>query len=68
MNFPNSPSFILRMAIALAYIGLGTALLLNNISSGVLTPGLKYAFEALLIVYGSFRVYRAWTMYKNDEL
>lgn len=68
MKFIQHPAFILRVVIALAYIGMGIALLANKQALFLLSGGIKYAFAALLISYGSFRLYRAWTLFQNDEL
>jgi hypothetical protein len=68
MNFLKNPAFILRFLIALAYIGLGIALFINQSTMLFLSKGLKYAFALLLIAYGSFRGYRAWNQFQNDEL
>lgn len=68
MEFLRNPAFILRALIALAYVGLGLALLVNARALLILAPAMKYAFAVLLIAYGIFRGYRAWNMFKNDEL
>ena len=68
MNFLKNPAFLFRLAIALAYIGLGIALLVNKNAAFFLSSGIKYVFAALLIAYGCFRVYRAWNQFQNDEI
>lgn len=68
MKFLTNPALVLRALIALAYIGLGGALLLNARALPMLSPVMRIAFAVLLLAYGSFRAYRAWDMFKNDEL
>lgn len=68
MDFLRNPAFILRALIALAYVAMGFVLLANAKALTFLSPLMKYAFALLLIAYGIFRGYRAWNMFKNDEL
>ena len=54
---------------SLAYLGGGTALIVSSQSFGVFPePGLlRYGMGALLLVYGSFRAYRAYQRFKGND-
>ncbi|MBP6660225.1 MAG: hypothetical protein KA174_06055 [Chitinophagales bacterium] len=62
----NNPGFILRIAIAVAYILIGISVFLIKNVSIFSSDILKYAFAALLISYGIFRAYRAFQLYKEQ--
>lgn len=69
MNFLKNPGLVVRFLIAIGYILLSILFFFSPITSETLTKNLKYAFCALLMIYGLYRVYRAYQLYKelNDE-
>lgn len=67
MNPLLNPSFILRFAIALAYIILGGLLLFSSVTIKIFNSTTQYAFAALLILYGLFRMYRAFKSLKEEN-
>ena len=62
----NNPGFVLRIAIAIAYILIGISLFFIKNLTIFSSDTLKYVFAFLLISYGIFRVYRAFQLYKED--
>ena len=54
---------------SLAYLGGGIALIASSQSFGIFPePGLlRYGMGALLLTYGSFRAYRAYQRFQEDE-
>lgn len=62
-----NPGFIIRMAIAAGYIVLAVILLLHPEIINFLSRGMVYAFCTLIIIYGSFRGYRALQLLKNED-
>ena len=54
---------------SLAYLGGGIALIASSQSFGVFPePGLlRYGLGALLLLYGSFRAYRAYQRFQEDD-
>ncbi len=54
---------------SLAYLGGGIALMASSQSFGVFPePGLlRYSMGTLLLIYGSFRAYRAYQRFQEDE-
>ena len=54
---------------SLAYLGGGIALIASSQSFGVFPePGLlRYGLGTLLIIYGSFRAYRAYQRFQEDD-
>lgn len=54
---------------SLAYLGGGIALIASSQSFGVFPePGLlRHGMGALLLIYGSFRAYRACQRFQEDE-
>lgn len=67
MNPLLNPSFILRFAIAAAYIFLGGLLMFSSLTIKIFSGSTKYAFAALLIAYGLFRMYRAFKSLKEEN-
>ncbi|HAK80327.1 MAG TPA: hypothetical protein DCR35_20730 [Runella sp.] len=58
----------LSMAIGLAYLGGGLYLVASSATFGVLPSGaLRYLFGAMLIVYGGYRFYRGYSLYKSEN-
>jgi hypothetical protein len=62
----NNPGFIIRIAIAIGYILIGSSVFFIKNISIFSSNILKYAFSVLLISYGVFRVYRALQLYKQE--
>ncbi|MFN8282517.1 MAG: hypothetical protein U0U67_04845 [Chitinophagales bacterium] len=60
------PGFILRIAIAVAYVLIGTSIFFIKNLTIFSSDTLKYLFAALLIGYGVFRIYRAFQLYKDE--
>lgn len=54
---------------SLAYLGGGIALIVSSQSFGVFPEPsvLRYGMGALLLVYGSFRTYRAYQRFKGND-
>ena len=61
--------FYLSVLASVAYLGGGIALMASSQSFGVFPePGLlRYGMGALLFIYGSFRAYRAYQRFQEDE-
>lgn len=68
MNLFSHPGFVLRICIAAGYIVLSIFLFLRPYILSFLTTELTYGFSVVLLLYGFFRIYRAYEMYKNDEI
>lgn len=62
----------LRLALSvlasIAYLGGGVALIASSQSFGIaiLAGPLRYALAVLLLIYGSFRAYRAWQQFNEQ--
>jgi len=54
---------------SLAYLGGGIALIASSQSFGVFPePGLlRYVMGTLLLIYGSFRAYRAYQQFQDND-
>lgn len=52
--------FAFRAAIALGYMGLGVVFVMGIASNILLSPEMSPYFGGALIIYGAFRMYRAW--------
>ncbi|HQV78283.1 MAG TPA: hypothetical protein PLJ42_08370 [Chitinophagales bacterium] len=61
------PAFLLRFSIALAYIILGIVIFFLPIERILLNLTTKILFALLLMLYGIFRLYRAFRTLKNEE-
>jgi hypothetical protein len=62
-----NPAFILRFSIAIAYIILGIVLLVLPVKISLLNDTAKFLFAGLLVIYGVFRLYRAFRALKENE-
>ena len=67
MNSFLQPAFLLRFTIAIAYIILGIVLIVLPIDIKLLNNTTKPLFSLLLIAYGTFRLYRAFQLLKEEE-
>jgi len=67
MNKFFHPAFILRFVIAIGYIVLGILVLFLPISMKLLNKSTQPLFALLLIIYGGFRIYRAFQIIKEEE-
>jgi len=67
MNKFLHPAFLLRLAIALGYIVLGIVLLTLPLHLALLNTATKPLFALLLLMYGFFRLYRAFQILKEEE-
>ncbi len=67
MNIFQDPGFIIRTLTAIAYVVLGIFLALHPYIISFLSHQMTYAFAAVLIIYGLFRGYRAWQLYKEKN-
>ncbi|NUN99145.1 MAG: hypothetical protein HUU01_00880 [Saprospiraceae bacterium] len=57
--------FLLYAGLALLYISIGGAVLIFHRYWSDFSIGMKIAFGLLCIVYGSFRLYRAYDTYQH---
>lgn len=66
---PARLTLYISVLASLAYLGGGIALIASSQSFGVFPePGpLRYGMAVLLLVYGSFRAYRAYQQLKSNE-
>jgi len=67
MNKFLRPAIVFRIIIAVAYVILGIALLILKFSDGFLSAKTKTALAVLVILYGSFRMYRALKMTEMED-
>lgn len=67
MNKFMQPAFLLRAAIAIGYIVLGILLLTMPLTIKILNNTTQPLFATLLLAYGSFRIYRAVQMLKEEN-
>ncbi len=65
---PAQLTLYISVLASLAYLGGGIALIASSQSFGVFPePGvLRYGLAVLLLVYGSFRAYRAYQQFKGN--
>lgn len=61
------PAFLLRAAIAIGYIVLGVLLLTMPLTLKILNKTTQPLFAVVLLAYGSFRMYRAVQMLKEEN-
>ena len=68
-NGPARLTLYIAVLASLAYLGGGIALIASSQSFGVFPePGLlRYSMGALLLIYGSFRAYRAYQRLQENE-
>ena len=66
---PARLTLYISVLASLAYLGGGIALIASSQSFGVFPePGLlRYSMAVLLLVYGSFRAYRAYQRFQEDD-
>ena len=66
---PAQLTLYISVLASLAYLGGGIALIASSQSFGMLPePGLlRYSLGALLLIYGSFRAYRAYQRFGEDD-
>lgn len=59
----------LAVLASIAYLGGGIGLIASSQSFGiaVLAGPLRYVLSALMLVYGTFRAYRAWQQYRDSQ-
>jgi hypothetical protein len=67
MEFYKDPGFLLRIAIAAGYIVLAIYLFTHPGILSFLSKELTYVFSALILLYGLFRIYRAYQFFKEEE-
>jgi hypothetical protein len=67
MQFFKNPGIVIRFGIAIGYILLSILILLSPVAKTILSDNMKYLFSTLLFVYGIFRCYRAYQLYKETE-
>ncbi|MFN4146035.1 MAG: hypothetical protein ACK4GN_09445 [Runella sp.] len=61
-------SATLGMTMGIAYLGGGLFLAASSATFGMLPSGmLRYLFAAMLIAYGTYRFYRGYSLYKNEN-
>jgi hypothetical protein len=65
---PARLTLFIAVLASLAYLGGGIALIASSQSFGVFPePGLlRYSMAAMLIVYGSFRIFRAYQQIRDE--
>jgi hypothetical protein len=61
-----SPMAMLRVAVALCYIGLGVYLVINSSLLYFIGITYRYLLAAVFILYGAFRLSRAITDLRNE--
>ncbi|WP_381525992.1 hypothetical protein [Spirosoma soli] len=66
---PAQLTLYISVLASLAYLGGGIALIASSQSFGVFPePGvLRYGLAALLLIYGSFRAYRAYQRFQEND-
>ncbi|HNF49522.1 MAG TPA: hypothetical protein PKO18_01680 [Chitinophagales bacterium] len=68
MNDFLHPAFLIRLAIAIAYIALAAVLFFLPVTKlPILSDKTKLALSVLLFAYGLFRLYRAFKFKKEME-
>lgn len=68
MNDFLHPAFLIRLAIAIAYIALAAVLFFLPVTKlPILSDKTKLALSVLLLAYGLFRLYRAFQYKKEME-
>lgn len=65
---PARLTLFIAVLASLAYLGGGIALIASSQSFGVFPePGvLRYSMATILIVYGSYRIFRAYQQIRNE--
>jgi hypothetical protein len=66
---PAQLTLYISVLASLAYLGGGIALIASSQSFGVFPePGfLRYGMATLLLLYGSYRAYRAYQRFREDD-
>ena len=66
---PAQLTLYISVLASLAYLGGGIALIASSQSFGVFPdPGLlRYGMAALLLIYGSYRAYRSYQRFREDD-
>jgi hypothetical protein len=63
---PERLTLYLSVLASMAYLGGGIGLIASSQSFGLL-PVVRYGLAVLLLVYGSFRAYRAYQRFRDDS-
>jgi hypothetical protein len=65
---PERLTLYLSVLASMAYLGGGIGLIASSQSFSLLSePIIRYGLAILLLVYGSFRAYRAYQSFRNDS-
>lgn len=66
---PAQVTLYISVLASLAYLGGGIALIASSQSFGVFPEGglFRFGLATLLLVYGSFRAYRAYQRFRENE-
>lgn len=67
MEYFKNSGFILRMAIAVGYCLLALFLFLHPEVLTFLSKEMSFAFGGVILIYGLFRAYRAYAMFKEEQ-
>lgn len=67
MKIFQDPGFIIRTLTAIGYVILGIVLALHPTIISFLSKEMTLIFSAVLVIYGLFRGYRAWQLYKEKN-